>query len=83
MKMGVSLAGVSYGWRKTVGLRSVRRASRLTIHVRLLAWETRRVMRMMFFILGWWWVIEGREWEGFGGYLIEISFQLPLKREYM
>ena len=19
---------------------------------------------MMFFILGWWWVIEGREWEG-------------------
>ena len=38
---------------------------------------------MMFFIVGWWWVIEGREWEGFGGYLIEISFQLPLKREYM
>ena len=27
----------------------------------------------------WWcWVIEGREWEGFGGYLIEISFQLAL-----
>ena len=29
------------------------------------------------------WVVEGREWEGFGGYLIEINFQLPLKREYM
>lgn len=56
MKIGVSLAGVSYGCRNTVGLRSMRRASRLTIHVRDDAWETRRVMRMMFFILGWWWV---------------------------
>ena len=57
MKIGVSDAGVSYGCRKTVGLRSVRRASRLTIHVSDDAWETRRVMRMMFFILGWWWVL--------------------------
>jgi hypothetical protein len=54
MKMGVSDAGVSYGCRKTVGWRSVRRASRETIHVRLDAWVIMRVTRMMFFILVEW-----------------------------
>ena len=45
-----------------MGLRSVSLASRLTIHVRDDAWETRSVMRSAFFILEWLGVIEGREW---------------------
>ncbi len=60
MKIGVSLAGVSYGWRNTVGWRSVRRASRETIHVKDDAWVIMRVTRMMFFILGWWWDVHMR-----------------------
>ena len=51
MKIGVSLAGVSYGCKNTVGCLSVRRASREMIQVRLDAWVIMRVTRMMFFIL--------------------------------
>ena len=57
MKMGVSDAGVSYGCRNTVGWRSVRRASREMIHVRLDAWVIIRVTRIMFFIFRCWGVV--------------------------